>query len=267
MPTRDESLDIEVDGQHLAATLVSPAVFVPGVLFVHGWGGTQEQYLSRARQIAALGCICLAFDLRGHARHASLYESVSREDSLRDVVAAYDRLVAHPMVDPTAIAVVGSSYGGYLGAILASLRPVRWLGLRSPALYRDDDWAVPKQKLDRARLSEYRRSRVTPAQNRALGACAQFQGDVLIVASEHDTVIPHQVIDNYRAAFTRSRSMTYRLIEHADHGLSDPKSQLAYTSLLAKWMTEMMLGARVGEHSPEPEVAAPVSQEAAERPE
>ena len=38
-----------------SGTLVTPATVVPGVLFLHGWGGSQEQYLARAREIAALG--------------------------------------------------------------------------------------------------------------------------------------------------------------------------------------------------------------------
>ena len=62
------------------------------MLFVHGWGGSQEQYLARAREIAALGCICLTFDLRGHARTEPQHETVTREDNLRDVLAAYDVL-------------------------------------------------------------------------------------------------------------------------------------------------------------------------------
>ena len=72
---------------------------IPGVLFVHGWGGSQQQYLARAREVAALGCICLTFDLRGHARTQSRYETVSREDNLRDVLAAHDVLVAQRGVD------------------------------------------------------------------------------------------------------------------------------------------------------------------------
>ena len=95
---------------------------VPGVLLVHGWDGSQEQYIARAHEIAALGCVCLTFDLRGHARHASLRQEVTREDNLRDVLAAYDTLISHPTVDPGAIAIVGSSYGGYLAALVSAAR-------------------------------------------------------------------------------------------------------------------------------------------------
>lgn len=246
MATRDHSIDIQVEDQHIAGTLITPTTKLPGVLFVHGWGGSQQQYLARAHEIAALGCICLTFDLRGHARHQSQHEAVTREDGLRDVLAAYDALLDHPAVDPSSIAVVGSSYGGYLAAILTELRAVRWLALRVPALYKDEDWSTPKRRLDRKELAAYRRTTVDPEGNRALRACAKFEGDALVVESEHDTIVPHPAVQNYIAAFKRARSLTYRVIEAADHSLSEPRWQRAYTSLLVSWMSEMVLGARGG---------------------
>ena len=242
MTTRDEAVTIEVDGEPVVGTLVRPNRQVPGVLFVHGWGGNQEQYLARARQIAALGCICLTFDLRGHGESAERQEAVTREHNLRDVVAAYDRLARQPFVDRNAIAVIGSSYGGYLGAILSSLRRVRWLGLRVPALYRDEDWAVPKQQLRKYGLAAYRRQIINPDENRALSACAAFEGDVLLVESEHDDLIPHAVFTNYIAAFEQARSLTYRVIQGADHGLSDERSQQSYSAILMKWVGEVGIG-------------------------
>jgi hypothetical protein len=93
-------------------------------------------------------------------------------------------------------------------------------------------------------LSDYRRGRVSPDENRALWACAAFRGDALIVESELDEIIPHPVIENYLAAFKGARSLTYRAIEGADHALSEEPWQQAYTSLLLNWATEMVLGAR-----------------------
>ncbi|UEM06285.1 alpha/beta fold hydrolase [Skermanella rosea] len=250
MTTTNEAIDIHVDGQSIAGTLVAPASSLPAVLFVHGWGGTQEQYLARAREIATLGCVCLTVDLRGHGRTEGQYETVTREDNLTDLLAAYDALTRHPHVDPSAIAVVGSSYGGYLATILSSLRPVRWLALRAPALYRDEDWNLPKERLNRDEIAAYRRTRVRPEDNRALASCAAFQGDVLVVECEHDAIIPHPVIANYRAAFDRSRSLTYRVIEGADHALSNQTWQAAYTSLLVSWAAEMILGSRTNGGAP-----------------
>src|SRR5256714_7162688 len=120
MPVRDQTIDVVVGEGRLSGTLIVPGVQMPGVLFVHGWGGSQAQYLARAREIAALGCVCLTFDLRGHARTELQQATVTREDNLCDVLAAYDRLISEPCVDPNAVAVVGSSYGGYLAAIVTA---------------------------------------------------------------------------------------------------------------------------------------------------
>lgn len=250
MATHDDAIRIAVDDGHIDGTIVSPDTRVPGVLFVHGWGGSQEQYLARAREVAALGCVCLTFDLRGHAGTQPQHETVTRENNLHDVLAAYDVLASHRSVDRASIAVVGSSYGGYLGAILTALRPVRWLALRVPALYMDNGWGLPKRQLHKEQdLATYRRSLVRPEDNRALRACAEFKGDVLLVESECDKVIPHEVICSYRDACVRARSLTYRVIEGADHGLSEDRWQRAYTALLASWMTEMVFGARQGAES------------------
>ena len=198
---------------------------------------------SNARATAALGCICLTFDLRGHEQTRGQFDTVSREDNLRDVLAAYDVLAGQRGVDPTAIAVVGSSYGGYLAAILSSLRPVRALALRAPALYKDTDWTMAKRLLRKQQeLDRYRLRTVRPGDSRALLACTMFEGDVLIVESEHDDVVPRQVIENYRGACGRARSVTYRVLQGADHGLSTDPLQRAYTRLLVDWLAETVIG-------------------------
>ena len=250
MPTRDEPVYIRVEDEHILGTLISPGTLVPGVLFVHGWGGDQRQYVARARELTALGCVCLTFDLRGHAQTQTQYDSVSREDNMRDLLAAYDFLAALRNVDSDSIAVVGSSYGGYLVALLTALRPVKWLALRVPALYKDSEWRMPKLQLRREQaLENYRLQPVSPDQSNALRVCSEFTGDVLIVESEHDAVVPHQVIVNYREACVNARSLTYRLIEGADHGLSNEAWHRAYTSLLVSWFTEIVFGARTSEQT------------------
>lgn len=242
--TRHNSIHIPVGDRSIAGTLVGPNSLMPGVMLVHGWDGSQEQYIARAHEIAALGCICLTFDLRGHAKDRAARDAVTREDNLNDMLAAYDVLVGHPSVDGSAVAVVGSSYGGYLAAILSTLRPVRWLGMRAPALYKDADWLVPKHALSREELVAYRNTAVAPASNRALAAAARFEGDVLLVESEFDVMVPHPVIKNYLDAFQNAHSMTYRVIKGADHSLSQKAWSQSYTNVLVNWVCEMVKGAK-----------------------
>jgi uncharacterized protein len=243
MNARSEAVEISVDGQRIEGTLFEPARrngASPAALFVHGWGGNRDHYLEEARAIAALGSVCLTFNLRGHAETGAQHDTVTREDNLRDVIAAYDVLAGRPGVAKGCVALVGSSYGAYLGTLLTYLRPVRFLALQAPALYKDDDWEVPKRKLHvNPDFAAYRRLSLRAEDNRALGACAQFLGDALVVESEHDEIIPHPAVANYIAAFANAHSLTYRVIEGADHALSEERWERAYTDLLVNWLSEM----------------------------
>lgn len=245
MDIRLETIGIGIDDTRLGGTVLMPAREFPGVLFVHGWGGSQVHDLARAKEAAGLGCVCVTLDLRGHAGDAAEAARVSRAQNLADVIAAYDWLADRTDVDKDAIAVVGISYGGYLAALLTSLRRVRWLALRSPAIYKDEDWERPKLALHKdPDLPAYRRRRLALGDNRVLQACAAFVGDVLLVEAEHDEIVPHPVIENYQAAFVKAHSITGRVVADADHAFSGKASQREYTGVLIKWLTEMITGAR-----------------------
>lgn len=243
MDVHSETVDIVVGDQRMEGTLIAPDAAsgdAPGVLFVHGWGGNQDHYIREARALAKLGCVCLTFNLRGHAETEELHNTVTREDGMRDVMAAYDVLARQRGVDKAFIGVVGSSYGAYLAALLIYMRSVRFLALQAPALYKDDDWEVPKRKLHvDPNFAAYRRLALRAEENRALGACAQFLGDALVVESQHDEIIPHPAVANYIAALANAHSLTYRVIEGADHALSRPEWESEYTELLVSWMTEI----------------------------
>ncbi|MCC4621276.1 alpha/beta fold hydrolase [Xanthomonas cassavae CFBP 4642] len=245
MEAKLSSIDIAVDQDALSGTLLTPTG-IPAVLFVHGWGGSQHHNLVRAREAVGLGCICLTFDLRGHEGHASMRQTVTRAQNLRDILAAYDQLAGLPYVDPQSIAVVGLSYGGYLSALLTRERPVEWLALRSPALYKDAQWDQSKVSLNAdPELMAYRQRVLTPGDNIALAACAAYTGDVLLVEAQDDVIVPHPVLHNYANAFTNARSLTSRVIDGADHALSAKEHQQQYTRVLIDWLTEMVVGRRI----------------------
>src|SRR4051812_9840478 len=130
MQARLEKFNIAVDEDEVAAALLTPATLLPGVLFVHGWGDSKEHDLTRARQMAGLGCASLTFDLRGHAGSSHRQESVTREHNLRDLLAAYDKLLALGRVDPASVAVVGISYGDEaIGLGQSPLVAIGYLGI------------------------------------------------------------------------------------------------------------------------------------------
>jgi hypothetical protein len=104
---------------------------------------------------------------------------------------------------------------------------------------------LPKRKLRDRGLDAFHRRPVS----RALAACATFENDVLIVESEHDDTVPHEVISNHLMAFRKMRWLTFRVIAGADDGLSQPRRQQACTSLLLNPATEMAISARGQRHA------------------
>ncbi|WP_338664124.1 alpha/beta fold hydrolase [Pararoseomonas sp. SCSIO 73927] len=241
----EDEVVLRVAGQRVTGTLLEPDIPVPGFLFVHGWGGDQGEDLDQAEALTRLGCVCFTFDLRGHAGSDASQDDVTRQDGLDDVLAAYDHLASHPLVHKEGIGVIGTSYGGYLSALLTTLRPVRWLALRVPALYPDSHWDTPKARLDKNVVRHYREQPQDGGGDRALAACEAFRGDVLLVSSEKDEQIPHEAIASYQAAFRNVTSLSHRTILGATHAMRDPRHRRAYTRMLTCWIEDMVKTSRI----------------------
>jgi dienelactone hydrolase len=69
---------------------------------------------------------------------------------------------------------------------------------------------------------------------------------VLLIEAEHDHLVPHSTLISYRSAFEKAHSLTYRIVDGADHAMISDARQQAYTSILVGWATEMIIGRRIG---------------------
>jgi hypothetical protein len=198
-------------------------------MFIHGLGADQFGYQIRARAVSEpLGIACLTFDLSGHGASGDRLDDLTPRDHLADVVAAYDMLAAHPAVDPARIGVCGASYGGYLAALLTGERAVRRLLLRAPGLYGDD-------QLDRP-LRGHRTSDADAAGTTAIRNLARFGGEVLLLASGADEVIPPAVIAAYRRAHPRTRLVT---LAGAPHQLTDPALRQSFLDQITGFFADL----------------------------
>ena len=209
----------------------------PGLLLVPGWDDNhRERYRALERSADASGWACRLVDLPNAAWSPAERASVTRQDNLQDIVAAYDALAGQSGVAGDAIGLVGVSYGAYLAAFASRLRPLRWLALRAPALYRDEGWSRPKEDLDREDLATSRLLCLRPNDTHALAACAGFRGDVLLIGSANDDVIPRPVIENYAAAFGQARTLEMQMIDGADHALSHRDWHETFRGALLDWL-------------------------------
>ncbi len=103
---------------------------VPAVVYLHGSGGDRTQLLPLATSLATRGAVALTVTLP--SGDATPPEGLSAEETLRwqrdtivaDVVAvrrALDVLAADERVDPERLGLVGWSFGGRIGALVAGI--------------------------------------------------------------------------------------------------------------------------------------------------
>lgn len=214
-----------VDGQVIVGNLIFPENIrgkASAVLFVHGWGSNQSKNIDRAKELAEVSYVCLTIDLRGHGDSEGDFKTLSRADHLADVLAAYDFLASQKSVDAENISVIGSSYGGYLAILLAAERVIKNLVLRVPANYKDEGFDRPTYETRKVvDIQEYREIAMTPDENRALHAASLFTGNVYIIESENDEIIPHQTIENYKNSFKNAVTFKYTLMHGAGHKLDE----------------------------------------------
>jgi len=203
----------------------------PAVLFIHGWSSNESGYRTRAESIVKLGYACLTFDLIGHGHSSGSMATVTLKENIEASVAAYDFLASQEGIDNDSISIVGTSYGGYLAAILPSKREVKSLVLRVPAIYNDEYNGKAKDSKQSMRLaSEQTRVR----DNLALNSISGFGKRILLIEAEHDQIIPHHIIDLIIKA-AKPNSLEHVVVKGADHQFSKPEWQEEFIELLIRW--------------------------------
>ena len=209
----------------------------PGLLGLPGWDDHgKQQFDVLSMELASAGWVCRRANTPDASWPSVERVKVSSDQAFQQALEDYMDLAAVRGVARSRLALLGFSYGGYMATFLSAAKPSRCLVLRSPAIYPDNGWREPKESLDKLELRDYRSRLLSPQDNRSLWCCAQFRGDVLLVDSAEDAIIPQQVIASYERAFSRVRSMTRYTLADADHELSQPAWQREYHNVVVDWL-------------------------------
>ena len=143
---------LAADGTQLAATLFVPGGTPPpggwpGIVFLHGLGGTRSSAIAVARAMGVIGdeYAVLAYDARGHGQSGGLI-GIDGPNEIGDTRAVFSWLRDRPDVADDKIGGWGISYGG--GALWNSLAAgVPWAALEPVITWTDLERALAPQGL------------------------------------------------------------------------------------------------------------------------
>lgn len=177
----------------------------------------------------------LVLDLSGHGESPFALADINPAQHLGEVVHAFDWL--HSTYPDANITVMGTSYGGYLAAYLAQYREFSKLLLRTPALYRPEDFFTNHGGIDILHTATVYRNDVSEiATHPMFTGTKVFKGASFIVVHGDDEVVPTPTTDQYITLFNPE----VYIADGFKHSFNDPTNPQgnipAYIDTLARWI-------------------------------
>lgn len=201
----------------------------PAVILQHGANTGKDDYYIQApaRRWAKQGWTVLAIDLAEHGERATstptdplvrrrlITKPAFMAQSVADLTAGADVLVATSGVDPTRLAYVGFSLGGMLGTVFTAGEP----RIRAAAIVIAGSFAYQRY-WERGATDEERerRRRAAEATDPAFFAAAIAPRPFLMVNTVDDPVFPREAVETLFAAAREPKELRWRPGTHHQWG-------------------------------------------------
>ena len=186
----------------------------PKVLFLHGAGkATQDLLVNLANELSQLRISSVTFDFPGHGKSTGNILDSSLEERY---------LIANEVVKRTGAneSVIAFSMSGQIAINLSNIHNIKNLVLCAPAIYCDSVFTIPfgnQNFSDSIRTGQSYLDSPTTQNN-----LENFAGNVYLVTSDNDAVIPDGVLDIIRR---KSKNFEEIIILNSDHRLGHRFSQ------------------------------------------
>jgi hypothetical protein len=237
-----QKIEITNTGQRMNGTLFVPTSQdkSPGVIFFHGLTSSEARYVGMAERLLENGIAALTINLRGHGTSEGVLSSLSLMDSISDAIAAYDFFAVQSGVDASRIGICGSSYGATLAAAVTAKRAVKSLLLRAPAAYTDAMIAMNFDDLMKQEDDVFK-SMNDLESTRAIQDVSTFRGNLFVVASENDDIIPLKIPEAYFNAAISAEQKEFEIMKGAPHGLGRRPDLLEeFTVKMTNWFAKTL---------------------------
>ncbi len=208
-----EDCFISIAGQTLVATrILAASEEAPSVISFHGYGpaATRTRIRYVLDHLADHGISSVCFDFSGNGESTGVLADSSLSVRLNEAKEAARLLALKPSP-----AIIGTSMGGFLAALLAPGIEPRSLILFCPAAY-------PKSAMEIPFNDDFPGIARRPGAYKdspAFQALRAFKGNLLIFAARNDAVVVREVIDSYTESAVLAKSRKVVVIEGSDHGV------------------------------------------------
>lgn len=179
------------------------------------------------------GYSALVLEYSGYEGSQFDLEEVSMAQNFLEVVKVFDWISEKYL--KAKISVMGTSYGGYLGALLMQYRTIKNLILRVPAIYLPEDFYTSNKHINADEIYLYRQNTIKLSSHPVFNEAQNFKGHTLVVVHEHDEFIPKNVTDKYIKAFNAD-SYLAKGFTHSFKVDAPEDQKTAYRSAISDWI-------------------------------
>lgn len=226
---------------------------LPVIISVHGGPEAQERpgFNPLYQYYVSRGFAVLAPNVRGSTGYGKTFTHLDdvrkREDSVKDLAAAAQWLKTAGGADPTKIAVMGGSYGGYMTLAALTLYPDLWAAgvstvgisnwetfLQNTSGYRRRQREVEYGMLDKD--LDFLRS-ISP-----IHKVDKIRAPLFVIQGKNDPRVPYSESEQIvKAIQDRAGMVEYRLFDDEGHGISKLKNRLEIYPKVADFLDRYMM--------------------------
>lgn len=229
---------------------------LPAIVVFHGGPEEQERprFLPIYQYFVNRGYAVLAPNIRGSAGFGKQYihmdDYKKRQDAILDGVAAADFLKTQSNIDPRKIAVMGSSYGGFMTLAEATMHPELWaaavdiVGISSWSTYFIN--TGPWRRASRA--AEYGDPEKDPefmASISPINYADRIQAPLFVIAGANDPRVPKTEADQI-VAKVKARGVPVEYLSFPDegHGLAKRANRIKGYTAIADFLDRYVKNAK-----------------------
>lgn len=203
------------------------------VLWLQGWNSTIAKHKDRLVRLAEQTNITFSMiDYAGHGEHPVPRAATTRKQQFSEVLAAYDALKADGYEN---IIVSGTSFGGYMTALLTGERTPYAVILRAPAIYKDDEFTVSQAERQSYLDATYQKFKPTVKASDdviALNNIRNYPKSVYVIEQALDSIIPKNIPRAYFQAAQRGNYLVVPNTEHSPSMMPGADERFAYIEQL-----------------------------------